>query len=398
MSISGEPSRVTFCGEHERAHASTDEPGVADGHRLRRGRRISGRRSRARNIASVPWRCGHSWTVGPSPRSGMAGGSGAGVEQLGRRRRPAPPRIGLHDVRPSRAVRRAGRVGDDPAGPHQAQRAGEQLALQLRERLDVRRADAATAPRVGGAARPGRCRGRRAAPGRRSPAAAAGGGCPRRPPGRRARRRAGRAAWCSSSPTTSSPRAASSAALPPGPAARSMVRGPGASTAASASATSWLPSSCTAARPSRTAASSAGIAAGGQPDRERRPRARARRPSRGGEQLVAGHAAGDEVDLGPRVVACEGAPGLVPVRSVRGDPRASAKASTIQRGWAQVIARCPAGSSSNAGRRGRRRRRPRRRGAARRWQAGCARGSMLRTRSTVVETAARAGTRVRQSW
>src|SRR5262249_19174694 len=33
------------------------------------------RRSRARNIASVACRCGHSWTVGPAPSSGNAGGS-----------------------------------------------------------------------------------------------------------------------------------------------------------------------------------------------------------------------------------------------------------------------------------------------------------------------------------
>ena len=69
---------------------------------------------------------------------------------------------------------------------------------------------------------------------------------------------------CSSLATIRAPRspatAASSAALPPGPAHRSSQRSsrPSTGTAVSASATSWLPSSCTPDRPSRTLASAAG--------------------------------------------------------------------------------------------------------------------------------------------
>ena len=74
-----------------------------------------------------------------------------------------------------------------------------------------------------------------------------------------------RARWgWSSFATIRAPRspatAASSAALPPGPAHRSSQRASGPSSGASvrASATSWLPSSCTPARPSRTLGSAAG--------------------------------------------------------------------------------------------------------------------------------------------
>ena len=83
------------------------------------------RRSRARNIASVPCRCGHSCTVGPGPRSGTPGQAGPGVQLLDRdlllrsRRRLRPAtRRGRHHADGLGQVRRAGDVGHHAARAH----------------------------------------------------------------------------------------------------------------------------------------------------------------------------------------------------------------------------------------------------------------------------------------
>ena len=122
----------------------------------------SATRSAAANIASVPCRCGHSWTYGPSPRSstpartaaGCPAPSPAGGAARRRPRRPSRPDA----VNTSRTAprRRAGSA----RSPLPAARAA---ASPARAR---RRAGAASAPRAGAAARPDRCTARRPAPGR----------------------------------------------------------------------------------------------------------------------------------------------------------------------------------------------------------------------------------------
>ena len=190
------------------------------------------RRSRARYIASVPCRCGHSWTSGPSPRSGTPGSSGRASTSS------AAARCRLQHVvdhRPGLGrVRGAGRVADDPADPDGAQRRAQQVALERAEAGDV----LGPAPPAGlGAAAQrarARCRARRPAPGRSCPARQAG----RVPsavitwygPGLPASARATSRARCGcfSEATSAAPRcaasAASSAALPPGPAQPSSQR------------------------------------------------------------------------------------------------------------------------------------------------------------------------------
>ena len=109
-------------------------------------------------MASVPCRCGHSWTVGPSPRSGTPANSG--------RASMRGSCAGATTVDGLGRVRRAGDVGDDAAGPDQAQRRGEQLALQRGQLGDVVGRCAASGPPGAGAARRGRCTARRAGRGR----------------------------------------------------------------------------------------------------------------------------------------------------------------------------------------------------------------------------------------
>ena len=202
----------------------------------------------------------------------------------GRARRAARPRVDPLDLLAGRRrrcstsiddaaglgqVRRAGDVGDQPAGPDGVER-----------RVRAARAAARPAPATSSGCRRQRASGRRrSAP---EPGARRVDEHPverRRPPGRRPARRRRRpsavvrrrrgaparpGAARSRRPAARAPRppasAPSSAALPPGPAHRSSQRwsGPSSGAAASASATSWLPSSCTPARPSRTAASAPG--------------------------------------------------------------------------------------------------------------------------------------------
>ncbi len=295
-------------------------------------------------MASVPWRCGHSWTVGPSPRSGTRVEHRSRVEQvvtgddvdgLGRgavsrsRRRPLP---------------RAARA----AAPPPATRAA---TARARGRHSGR---AATAPPAGAAARPGRCRARRAAPGRsrrrlrevharprparrparprspvgRVPRDAAGVRSRSRP--RRARRRARRAC----------------AALPPGPAHRSSQRSsrPSRGAFASARAHSWLPSSCTPARWVRTAAR----APGSPPSRytaygDHRPALPPASASRSSREICPGHATrwvrGRSSSAASAAAVSSSGPSS-------GSPRASANAAAIHSGCAVRSARRPSGVSS----------------------------------------------------
>ena len=132
------------------------------------------RRSRARNIASVPCTCGHSCTSGPSPRSSTrpARGDAHAPRRASSRStsRPAARSTSSTTSRVSAEVRRARDVGDHAAGPDRVERRAQQLALQRAERGQVRRACAASGPPGAGAARRGRCTGRRPAPGRTAPA------------------------------------------------------------------------------------------------------------------------------------------------------------------------------------------------------------------------------------
>ncbi len=96
------------------------------------------RRSSARYIASVPCRCGHSCTSGPSPRSGTPGSRGrASIHSACSLRRTPALQDVVHDRAGLRQVRRAGRVADDPADPRRPQRLGEQGALERGEPLQV---------------------------------------------------------------------------------------------------------------------------------------------------------------------------------------------------------------------------------------------------------------------
>ena len=101
------------------------------------------------NIASVPCRCGQSWTVpgtGPSER-GTPANCGAEVRELG------VDAGALHrgdDVRGLGDHRRAGRVEDHAAGPDQVEGRADQLALQHHQREQV--VGLAPPPRLGAAA------------------------------------------------------------------------------------------------------------------------------------------------------------------------------------------------------------------------------------------------------
>ena len=229
------------------------------------------------NIASVPCRCGHSWTVpgtGPSER-------GTPVNCGPRSSSSASMRAPLHrgdDVRGLGDHRRAGRVEDHAAGPDQVERRADQLALQHDQREQV--VGLAPPARLGAAAQraepgaggvdehpvedrrrgtaPGcrRQRPRRPRPGTKPAvggerAADQPGAAPAaarwRPAGRRARRPAPPAARpCRRGRRTGPARAR---------------RGPRAVPSASARATSCEPSSWTPARPSATAGTERGVAA-----------------------------------------------------------------------------------------------------------------------------------------
>ena len=183
------------------------------------------RRRSATNIASVPWRCGHSWTV-PGSGPSQSGTSSSRVPASSRRTSDRPAQHRRHDAgglgedrragrvdhRPARAARRPGRRTAGPAGAAPGRRG--------------RPGCAATAPPGGAAAPPGRCRARRPGPGRRHPSDQAGRvpsavTTPSTPPAP-ASARATSAARCGSRSAATSPapwaaaRPASSAALPPG--------------------------------------------------------------------------------------------------------------------------------------------------------------------------------------
>ena len=186
------------------------------------------------NIASVPWRCGHSWTV---PGSGR---------RVAARRRAAAPRRPPARVGPGRQHgldhpgrlgehRRAGRVEHHAAraGPSRGRGAAAPAAAApgRRGRPGCRR----QRPRAAGAARPARCTGRRRAPGRRCRAGHAGRvpspvTTPSTPsaPRQRAPDQPGavRLPLVGEQPGAlrSAASAASRAALPPGPAHRSSQR------------------------------------------------------------------------------------------------------------------------------------------------------------------------------
>ena len=230
------------------------------------------------NIASVPWRCGHSWTA-----PGEVGRLRVG--RLGHQR-PRRPRGVRRRGSASTASHHAGRLGDDG----RAGRVEHHAARAAPSRARCPAAPAAAAP--GRSRSVGRRRQRLSGRRRSAPRPEHGASTstrskralgPRRPgPVTRRRRRpsVARSAWatsrarcgCRSLASSRAPRcvasAASRAALPPGPAHRSSQRSSRPSTAARARAraTSWDPASWTPARPSRTA----GIAPG-SPDSRTTP-------------------------------------------------------------------------------------------------------------------------------
>ena len=206
------------------------------------------RRSSARNIASVPCRCGQSWTV-PGQRAGAVGHVGAqpgGSRQQRRRvaerhvvaRRPAPRSTtsrGLGEHRRAGRVERPRRPGAPGRAPQPSSaRCSGTSAVEV-----VRLPPPAGLGPAAQGAEPG-ARARRPAPGRRSPAGHGGRGAvgatitPRRRCGAGRARAATRSARCGwrSLATSRAPRpaasAASRAALPPGPAHRSSQRVVGA--------------------------------------------------------------------------------------------------------------------------------------------------------------------------
>ena len=200
------------------------------------------RRSSARNIASVPWTCGQSWTSGPvaelvGPVRAAASTARPGVDQLDV---VAAAQHVVHDEPGLRRVRRARDVGDDAAGRTASSADAQQVALQRgraaprppasrRHRASGRRRSApspvhgaSTSTRSNAPARPRRARGRRRPdldePRRRA--------ARRRPPtAGRARPGAADDLVGDQGARRARARAApSSAALPPGPAHRSSQR------------------------------------------------------------------------------------------------------------------------------------------------------------------------------
>ena len=192
----------------------------------------------------------------------------------GRRRVRSPGPLLEHvvDDRPGLGeVRRAGRVADDPADPYGLQRGPQQRALERGEALQVLGPPppAGLGPPAQGARAP--CRARPSAPGRRRRAARADGSRRRRSPG------TGPGLPCQRlgdqprpvrlllggeqhGPALGGERGEQRglAAGPGAPVEPAPCRAPPAGALARASATSWLPSSCTPARPSRTASTAPG--------------------------------------------------------------------------------------------------------------------------------------------
>ena len=221
----------------------------------------------ARNIASVPCRCGHSWTSVPRRQvrhlreQGRASSSSTSV-----RRRSAASTTPTVSARCGEQVTYA----DHPARPHQPQRAVP--AAPSAARPGVRRRPASRRQRASGRRRSAPSPVHGASSSTRSKAPAAHGGrvpsavststsaCRADGLGRPAPRGAAAARRRSGGRRVRACERASRPALPPGPAHMSSQArsGPVQRRRASARATSWLPSSCTAARPSRTGGSRPG--------------------------------------------------------------------------------------------------------------------------------------------
>ena len=319
---------------------------------------LSGGAGPRRNIASVPCRCGQSCTAGPGPRSGTPGEARrAGVEQLG-------GAVG-QDVRQHVAglgqVRGAGDVRDDAARADGGQRGAQQPRAAGRPARRRPPAGGASGPRAGGAARPARCTARRASTRSKRSRAARPGIAPSarprtgRPPARRRRRAAhqlGPVRGDLDGGRRRAPRPGRRARRAARPCRRgrrtgraSAASAPSSGAASSASAHSWLPSSWTPARPSRTTAQRARVAAAGSRTAygdhgPGSPPARATSSSRStGPGGRPGASAGGR--RRPRSAASVSA-------SVAAE-RVPRRRATIQRGCACRIARWPTGSASAAG-------------------------------------------------
>ena len=226
------------------------------------GRRSATSRRTARNIASVPCRCGHSWTRRARRRSRSPRAAAGGRPPARRRRGRGARRTPRTRSRPG-AASTSRRRRPRPGGPRR-RAARSRSRCVAPERGEVGRRAPPARLRAAGAGRPRPVQG--ASTSTRSNGASPHGALPGvagRGPRRSTRARSERstrsARWacCSTadeSPARSCASPSSRAALPPGPAHTSShsPASPSTSARASARATSWLPSSWTPARPSRT--------------------------------------------------------------------------------------------------------------------------------------------------
>ena len=250
------------------------------------GRRLVGRAGRSRRPGSTARSAGRCTWRSPyfagRPRTSRRCRAGAAraartARRRDRRRRSNSGRVSsavtgwrrsASATTPDRLgqVRRAGRVQHHSARPGQPDRRGQQLALQLGQRRAHRRAGGATAPPACAAAHRARCTARRPAPGRipvRAPGSrpstrSTSTGRPRVFSSTRSARRGGRLDRGDAAHRPASRSRPAARSCRPGPAHRSSQRppsGPSSAASVSARATSWLPSSCTSAAPSRTASS-----------------------------------------------------------------------------------------------------------------------------------------------
>ena len=276
----------------------------------------------------MPCRCGHSWTVGPSPSPGIpAGRQRPGVQQLDRVPAAQPPRPPSPGSRPGAASR--SRRPTRPPGRTSPQRGGEQFALQPGQRRQVGRA--ARRQRASGRRRsaPSPVHGASTSTRSNPPAGSVG-------PPTRGRRRgctspAARRAACSTSrPGAGRPRPRSPgrrAARPARPAGRLAARA-GAQVEPAlvpaverrrrqGGAPAGEPSSWTWARPVAHRRQVAGRAAG-QVDRVRRVRARpARRPRRPARRGRSGRAGRTGAPAGGSLSAASSRPRSRPVAAQR---------------------------------------------------------------------------------
>ena len=358
-------------------------------------------RNIARNMPSVPCRCGQSWTVGPSPRSGTPGSRRPGIDQLqaGGTAADHPGRLG--------EVRRARHVRDHPARPDQPGRRRRAVRAAGSPAPRRRTAAAASGPPAAGAARRARCRARPACT-RSNDAAGSPGSRPSAVCTRTGRPADGlpdqvgavRGDLHRVHLGAALARPARRAAPPcrpgrrPGPASARRARSAGPSRGRSRPAASPRP-----ARP---------------PGRRRRPGSRPDRRPRGTPR-TASTAPGcrptpDQlVPLDPAGPGHQMHGGRLVVGAQRGlelvagcGPSASCSALTIHRGCETAMARWPSGSCVRVRGKPARSRCPGRRRRSVRSTAltypappGL---SLARTRSTVADTAACGGIRVRRIW